>query len=371
MLQTFLSGNPSNKVPMRCSRIAPAAALLIPLACCFSLPARAQSAPSPDAPPTSTVPDEEPVSTEAPTTTLKVNVNLVSLYFTVRDKHNGLVSTLTKPDCHILEDKQPQNIKNFSAESDLPLTLGILLDTSGSQQNVLPLEQEAGAHFLRGILRQKDEAFLVTFDVGVNLEQDFTNNANLLIRAMDKAEINTAGGNGAYGVPGIGQGPVPTQGTPKGTLLYDAVNQVSTDKLRTETGRKALILLTDGEDEGSVTKPAQAIEAAQKANAIIYVILIADRPFYGYGPFGYTGDAQMKKLTEETGGRVINVGNNGKKLEDAFAQIEQELRTQYLASYTPTNTKLDGSYRKLDISCQGEGLKVQARKGYYAVGDIE
>ena len=331
---------------------------------------RAQSAPSPDAPPTSSVPDT-PESTEAPAATLRVNVNLVSLYFTVRDKHNGLVSTLTKKDCNILEDKQQQTIKNFSAESDLPLTLGILLDTSGSQQNVLPLEQQAGANFLRSILRPKDEAFLVTFDVGVNLEQDFTNNANQIIHAMDNAEINTAGGNGAAGVPGIGQGPVPTQGAPKGTLLYDAVAQVSNDKLRSETGRKALILLTDGEDEGSVTKPNQAIEAAQKANAIIYVILIADRPFYGYGPFGYTGDMQMKKLTEETGGRTINVGNNGKKMEEAFAQIEQELRTQYLASYTPTNSKLDGGYRKLDISCQGEGLKVQARKGYYAVGDAE
>ena len=154
----------------------------------------------------SSVPDT-PESTEAPAATLRVNVNLVSLYFTVRDKHNGLVSTLTKNDCNILEDKKQQTIKNFSAESDLPLTLGILLDTSGSQQNVLPLEQQAGGNFLRSILRQKDEAFLVTFDVGVNLEQDFTNNANQIIRAMDKAEINTAGGNGAYGVPGIGQGP--------------------------------------------------------------------------------------------------------------------------------------------------------------------
>jgi len=334
----------------------------------FPVLAHAQSAPSPDAPPVSNVPDT-PEDTEAPATTLRVNVNLVSLYFTVRDKHNGLVSTLTKKDCNILEDKQQQTIKNFSSEADLPLTLGILLDTSGSQENVLPLEQQAGGNFLRSILREKDEAFLVTFDVGVNLEQDFTNNANQIIRAMDKAEINTAGGNGAYGVPGIGQGPVPTQGTPKGTLLYDAVAEVSNDKLRTETGRKALILLTDGEDQGSVTKPNQAIEAAQKANAIIYVILIADRPFYGYRTFGYSGDMQMKKLTEETGGRVINVGNNGKKMEEAFAQIEAELRTQYLASYTPTNNKLDGGYRKLDISCQGDDLKVQARKGYYAVGE--
>src|SRR5271156_5028905 len=268
----------------------------------------AQTAPSPDAPPVSTVPDA-PEEEQPAATTLRVNVNLVSLFFTARDKHNGLVSTLTKKDCSILEDKQPQTIKNFSSEADLPLTLGILFDTSGSQQNVLSLEQQAGGTFLRDILRSKDEAFLVTFDVGVNLEQDFTNNANELIRAMDKAEINTAGGNGSMGVPGIGQGPIPTQGAPKGTLLYDAVAQVSNDKLRSETGRKALILLTDGEDEGSVTKPNQAIEAAQKANAIIYVILIADRPFYGgyRGPFGYSGDMQMRKITEETGGRMINV----------------------------------------------------------------
>jgi VWFA-related protein len=350
---------------------APALLVTLTLAACCPL-ARAQTAPSPDAPPVSTVPDT-PEQEEQPTSTLRVNVNLVSLFFTVRDKHNGLVATMTKNDCSVLEDKQPQTIKNFSAEADLPLTLGILLDTSGSQQNVLQLEQQAGGNFLRSILRKKDEAFLVTFDVGVHLEQDFTNNAGELIRAIDKTEINTAGGNGSGGVPGIGQGPIPTQGAPKGTLLYDAVAQVSSDKLRSETGRKALILLTDGEDEGSITKPNQAIEAAQKANAIIYVILIADRPFYGgyRNPFGYSGDMQMRKITEETGGRVINVGNNGKKMEDAFAQIEEELRTQYLASYTPTNNKLDGGYRKLDISCKGDGLKVQARKGYYAVGDAE
>src|SRR5580658_5150534 len=332
--------------------------------------ARAQTTPSADAPPAaSSFPDEQPDESK-PATTLKVNVNLVSLFFTARDKHNGLIPTLAKSDCSILEDKQPQTIKNFSAETDLPLTLGILIDTSGSQERVLPLEQQSADSFIRDVIHQKDEAFVVSFDVGVNLEQDFTNNTSELARAIDKTEINTAAGGGSVGVPGIGQGPVPTQGAPKGTLLYDAVSQVSNDKIRSETGRKALILLTDGEDEGSVTKPNQAIEAAQKANAIIYVILIADRPFYAYhGPFGYTGDMQMRKLTEETGGRVINVGNNGKKMEDAFAQIEQELRTQYLASYTPTNNKLDGGYRKLDISCQGDGLKIQARKGYYAIGE--
>jgi VWFA-related protein len=137
--------------------------------------------------------------------------------------------------------------------------------------------------------------------------------------------------------------------------------------LRSETGRKALILLTDGEDQGSKQKLAGAIEAAQKANAIVYVLMIADRDFYGYGSFGYNGDAAMRKMAEDTGGRMIDVGNNGKKMEAAFKQIEDELRTQYVASYTPTNSKLDGTYRKLDVQCQGDGLKVQARKGYYAL----
>ena len=333
--------------------------------------AYAQTTPSADAPPVSQFPDTP--QEKQPEATFKVNVNLVSLYFTARDKHNGLIPTLSKSDCSIFEDKQPQTIKSFSAETDLPLTLGILLDTSGSQTNVLPLEQQSGGEFLHQILRPKDQAFVVTFDVDVDLAQDFTSNVNELTRALDKAEINTAGGNGAGGLPGIGQGPLPTQGAPKGTLLYDAVAQTSKDKLSMETGRKALILLTDGEDEGSITKPNQAVEAAQKANAIIYVILIADRPFYGnyMGGFGYSGDMQMRRLAEATGGRVIDVGNNGKRLEDAFAQIQQELRTQYLASYTSTNAKMDGTYRKVDIFCKGDGLKIQARKGYYAMGNTE
>jgi VWFA-related protein len=328
----------------------------------------AQEAPSADAPPVSTAPDTT-LDDQAPAATLKVNVNLVSLYFSVRDRHNGLVSTLTKEDCNILEDKVPQKIKNWSAEVDQPLTLGILLDTSGSQQNVLPLEQQTGSAFLKRVLRSKDEAFLVSFDVDVDLLQDYTSSPNQLERAMNKAEINTAGGNGSAGVPGIGQGPVPTQGAAKGTLLYDAVYLAANDKLRSENGRKAMILLTDGGDQGSRKRLPDAIEAAQKANAIIYVLLIADRGFYGGGGFGfgYNGPSEMKRLAEQTGGKMIDVGNNGPKLEAAFKQIEDELRTQYVASYTPTNTKLDGTYRKLDIECKGDGLKVQSRKGYYAI----
>jgi VWFA-related protein len=355
---------PTLKTVNRQSRLFVTLLALVALAPFAKAPfAKAQTTPSADAPPAASQFPDTPPDQNKPAATLKVNVNLVSLYFTVRDKHNGLIPTLAKSDCGVSEDKQPQTIKNFSAESNLPLTLGLLIDTSGSQQNVLPLEQQAADNFLRSIMRSKDEGFVVSFDVGVNLEQDFTSSVGELARAIDHTQINVGSG-------GLG-GPVPTQGAPKGTLLYDAVAQVSNDKIRSETGRKALILLTDGEDQGSVTKPNEAMEAAQKANVIIYVILIADRPFYRGGGFniGYSGDMQMRRLTEETGGRVIDVGNNGKKLEDAFAQIEQELRTQYLASYTSTNNKLDGTYRKLEISCKGDGLKVQARKGYYAIGE--
>ena len=322
----------------------------------------AQLAPSPDAPPVSTAPAPSP--DEESVATFKVNVNLVDVFFTVKDKQGNLVPHLTKDDCTVLENKEPQKLKSFVAETHQPLTLGILLDTSGSQQRVLPLEQDVGSQFLERVLKAKDEAFLLSFDVNVDLLQDFTNSARLLSRAMSKAEINTAGGNGAAGIPGAGGGTVPTIGAPKGTLLYDAVYLASNEKMNQETGRKALILLTDGEDEGSEHKIKEAIAAAQRANVIVYTILIADHGFYG--GFGYSGYSAMKQLTEETGGRLIDVGNNGKKLQDAFQQIEDELRTQYEASYTPTNTKLDGTFRRLAVQCKGDGMKVQVTRGYYA-----
>jgi VWFA-related protein len=324
----------------------------------------AQLAPSPDAPPISTAPAQSPE--EESVATFKLNVNLVDVLFTVKDKSGNLVPHLTKDDCTVLEDKQPQTLKNFVAESHLPLTLGILLDTSGSQQNVLPLEQQAGSQFLERVLKSKDEAFLLSFDVNVDLLQDYTNSARLLARAMNKAEINTAGGNGAGGIPGAGGGTIPSIGAPKGTLLYDAIYLAANEKMTQETGRKAMIILTDGDDQGSRVKIGEAISAAQRSNVIVYVILIADRGFYGGFNMGYWGYSAAKKIAEETGGRLIDVGNNGKKLEAAFQQIEDELRTQYVASYTPSNTKLDGSFRHLAVECRGDGMKVQVRKGYFA-----
>lgn len=296
------------------------------------------------------------------TETLKVQVNVVQLFFNVKDKKGALIPNQTKDNFEIFEDGKPQTIKYFAAESDLPLTLGIMIDSSGSQTRVLDMEKEVGGAFLNEILREKDEAFVISFDVNVDLLQDFTNDVHRLKAALNKAKINTGGGGGV--LPGLGGGPVPT-GNPRGTLLYDAIYLASHDELSHEVGRKAMILLTDGEDQGSQEHIKDAIEAAQKADTICYVLLIADRGFYGFG--GYSGDSEMKKLATETGGRVIEVGNKFDKLKDAFDQIAKELRSQYNVGYTPTNSKLDGSYRKVDVHSK-QGYKIQARSGYYAIG---
>jgi len=349
-------------VPLRLFSVLSLAALLAGSSSLY-----AQDAPSPDGPPpASTAPAQQ--ERNADTQTLKVDVNLVDIYFSVRDK-GGFITSLRKDDCGLFEDGKEQTIKNFTQEKNLPLTIGILLDTSGSQQNVLPLEQESGATFLRNVLTPKDEAFLISFDVNVDLLADYTNNAREIKRAIDHASINTA--SSSAGIPGIGGGPMPTS-NPRGTLLFDAVYLAAHDKLRAETGRKIIVMLTDGGDQGSQETLKTATEAAQKANAIVYVILIADRGFYGGGGginLGNIGARDMEQLAHDTGGRVINVGHDGKKLEEAFDQIQDELRTQYLVSYTPVNRTADGKFRKINIDC-GKGMSVQARKGYYAiVGD--
>ncbi len=304
---------------------------------------------------------QTPTDDDQSTETLKVRVNVVQLFFNVKDKKGALIPNQKKEDFEILEDGKPQTIKYFTAESNLPLTLGILIDSSGSQMRVLEMEKEVGGAFLSQILRDKDEAFVIDFDVNVDLLQDFTNDVHRLKAALNKARVNTGGGGGS--LPGLGGGPIPT-GTPRGTLLYDAVYLAAHDQLAHEVGRKAMILLTDGEDQGSQLRIRDAIEAAQKSDSIVYVILIADRGFYG--GFGYSGDSEMKKLAGETGGRMIEVGNKVDKLKEAFDQIANELRSQYNLGYTPTNSTQDGSFRKLELRSK-QGYKIQTRSGYYAI----
>jgi VWFA-related protein len=356
---------------------------LMLFAAAFDLPnvnsARAQGFPLPPPPPPPETSSTGPTSnTDTPPTpspsdkaqdqsveTFKVGVDVVQLFFNVKDKHGALIPHLNKTDFDLFEDGQSQTIKYFKAESDLPLTLGILLDTSGSQLRVLGMEKDVGGSFLESIMRPKDEAFLISFGTDIELLQDFTSSVSRLRRALNDAQMN-AGGVSCAGGPIGPQGPIPCSSTgPRGTALYDAVYLASHDEFSHEVGRKAMILLTDGEDEGSKLKIKDAVEAAQKADAICYVLLIADRGPHGWaGP--YSGPSDMKKLTEETGGRVIDVGNKIDKLREAFDQISRELRSQYNIGYTPTNANRDGGFRKVEIKPKQSDYKIQARSGYYA-----
>jgi VWFA-related protein len=293
---------------------------------------------------------------------LKVNVNVVQLFFNVKDKKGGLIPGLTKDQFQVFEDGKQQTIKYFAADSNLPLTLGILFDTSPSQTRVLDMEKLVGGQFLDEILRDKDLAFVMGFDADVDLLQDFTNSTRLLKKAMNQAKI---GGGGGF--TGPGGGPVPTLSHGCCTMLYDAVYLAAHDELAQQVGRKAMILLTDGEDEGSKLKLPDAIEAAQKSDAICYVLLIADR---GGAWMGF-GAGEMNKLAKETGGRVIEVGNKFEKLKEGFDQIAKELRSQYNLGYTPTNSNLDGTFRKIEIRTNDKDMKVQSRAGYYAIAKEE
>lgn len=288
---------------------------------------------------------------------IKVEVNVVNVLCAVRDGKGRLIPNLDKSDFELREDGKPQNILYFTRETKLPLTLGLLVDSSVSQVRLISEEREAAAAFFQQVLGKQDGAFLMSFDVNVDLLQDLTGSVDFLKRALGDIRVN--GGSGGM------SGPFPSS-SGGGTHLYDAVYLASTDVLQKEVGRKAIILITDGQDQGSKMSKQEAIRSAQKVDTIIYGIVFVDRAFYGgYGGFGYSGDSALKNMSEETGGRVFNA-KSYKELNQAFDQISNELRNQYNLGYTPSNGAHDGSYRKLDVKVSRGGLKVQARKGYYA-----
>jgi VWFA-related protein len=282
----------------------------------------------------------------------------VNVYAVVADKKKHMIADLKKEDFQVQEDGVPQEIRYFSRETDTPLTMGIMVDTSPSQGRVLGIEQEQADAFLHQVMRPKDLAFVLHFDVDVELLQDFTADQKLLAHAIDATVIN-GGGHGPM------PGPFPTSDAGGATHLYDAVYLASNELLKNEVGRKVLILLTDGEDQGSRVKLETALEAAQKSDVINYSVDIVDRPFYGIRSIGFSGDSVLRKLSDDTGGRVLQV-NKTKDTAAAFQEIANELRTQYLIGYTPTNTKHDGAFRKIRVSVDNSDYKVQARRGYYA-----
>jgi len=300
---------------------------------------------------------------------VRVETNLTNVFFTAADKQKRFVSTLKKEDVRIFEDGVPQEIFTFQPNSDLPLSLAILIDCSGSEERTLPEEKNAARAFLESVLRpERDEAAIVSFTGEVTLEQGLTGNIARLRRAIDEVRFVPPSGYIGGGV--VVGGTPPISGTRQilagSTAIWDAIWATSNELLSAsaEHTRRAMILLTDGEDTISQVKMQDAINRALKADSLIYAIGIGDRYEFGIN------EGALKKLTEQTGGRAF-FPSNERDLATAFAQIERDLRERYLIAYSSSNKLRDGSYRKVTIeivnpTVRRENLKLNYRPGYFA-----
>jgi VWFA-related protein len=293
------------------------------------------------------------------TTSITVDVNVVSLLATVRDKNGHLVSNLTKDDFILEEEGKEQTITYFSRQTDLPLTLGLLVDTSVSQARIIGDQSRASSQFFTQVLRiEKDLAFLISFDIDVQLLQDLTGSRELLRSGLDGLQVR--GGTG-----GLHPGPVPTSGRQPGTVLFDAVFLAADEMMRNQVGRKALVLISDGVDWGSRLKDREAIEAAHRADTVIYGVRYVDHAFYNRSGFGAGGGAStLRKLARETGGDMFEVSRK-RPLSEIYDTIQNELRNQYSIGYTSNSDSSDGGFRKIKLTTKNKNLKVQARSGYY------
>jgi VWFA-related protein len=312
-------------------------------------------------------PGQDQAASQEPT--LKINVDLVNILFTVKAKKGGqLIPNLEQGNFKIYEDGKEQKIQRFSRETDLPLTLGLLIDISASQERLIDIEKQAASAFFSSVIRQKDEAFLISFGKDTELLQDYTNSPRLLTTALQDLRGDGQTPMISRGpIPNVNTGPVPQSGTPKGTLLFDAIYLASNEKLKSEVGRKAMILITDGDDQGSTYDRRGAIEAAQRADSIIYSIYYVDRGFYmAYGMgFGGAGEGDLRRMSDETGGHVFTVDKKH-PLNEVFKEIQDEMRNQYSIGYESTNAARDGSFRHIEIKVDNPDYRVQARSGYYA-----
>jgi VWFA-related protein len=294
---------------------------------------------------------------------IRVEVRLVNLFFSVRDRKGAHVSTLGKDDFEIYEDGKKQEIRFFSRETDQPLTLGLLVDVSRSQERLVDVERSASARFFERVLRAKDMAFLISFGADAELLQDYTSSAVLLAKALDRLRLNAS----VSGMSPTGS-PVPPPGGPRGTVLYDAVWVACREKMRGEVGRKALVVITDGVDVGSRVKLKEAIEEAQRADVIVYAVLFEDPRYTSSQYGGVSGEGAMRRMAEETGGRVFRVSRR-ESLDDIYDTIQTELRSQYSAAYAPLNQARDGSFRRIEVKVKNRDYRVQVRRGYYAPAD--
>jgi VWFA-related protein len=325
---------------------------------------------------------------------ISLNVSAVNLLATVRDKHGNLVRNLTKDDFSLDQDAKPQSITYFAKESDLPLTLGLLVDTSLSQRRVLDQERAASRSFLDRVLREdKDKAYLIHFDHEVELLQDLTSSREKLLAAIDQIHTpqfsqSSSGGGSSGGNGGDGRGSH-GHGHGGGTLLYDSIYLAADELMKKQHGRKALVILTDGVDRGSKESLAEAIEAAQRADTLIYCILFADKeeghgggsggPRMGGGGMGGgrgggyprrteesrpDGKKILEQLAKTSGGRFFEVSKK-ETLDKIYADLDEELRNQYVLGYSPDKPDATIGYHKLHLAVKQKDLQVQTRDGFY------
>ncbi len=321
--------------------------------------------PPPTPPPGSPLPPPPPPApARAPGNIPRLSVvsNLVNLTVSVQTRHGRFVPGLTAADFRVYENNRLQAIRFFSEEGKTPLTIGLLLDTSPSQINLLGAEQSLGANFFRSILRKDDLAFAISFDSDIRLLADFTANPARLARGLNRARI---GGGGISSVL-VNPGPFPSHAGMGGTRLWDAIVEACDDKLSGQAGRKALIVITDGQDEGSRHTWRDAERALLATNTVLYAMVAADPAFYRQAGGWYTGAGDLRHIARDSGGGSFNAGRHMRR---AFHQISVELRHQYALAYVPQHPMNGGFYRlkvRL-IKSVSRHRRVRARKGYYAI----
>jgi VWFA-related protein len=291
---------------------------------------------------------------------ISMDVQVVNVLASVRDKAGRFVPGLSKEDFVLKESGKVQDIRYFAAESDVPLTLGLIIDVSVSQENLIEEEKRSAEAFIEQVIDDNDLAFVITFGPDTRLEQDLTSSRRLLSKSLQDLQVR--GGSYSPVTPGTN----PTS-TPRGTVLFDAVYLAAKEMLRPVPGRKAIILITDGMDQGSKVSIEEALREAHISDVVVYSILHYDMGYYGPFSLG-TADYDLGKMARETGGTLFKPRRN-QPLSDIFEAIQEELRNQYSIGFTPTNPEQDGSFRRIELSVKQKGMKVQTRRGYYAVKD--
>lgn len=289
----------------------------------------------------------QPAPASEQATSIKVDVDVVNVLCTVYDQRGLLVQDLSQDDFEILESGRHQKIRYFARDTDLPLTVALLVDVSGSVQRFVQEEKDAAVKFFEAVLRPTDQALLLGFSSTLILWQDFTSSPELLRNAVGPLRSVPF-----RGLPAADQ-PMPA------TMLYDAVTQTAARKLSGVSGRKTMVIISDGLDNGSQAHLEEAIKAVQSTSTIVYGICYES---------GYSGCSFLKNMAEPTGGRMFEAGKKV-PLAKIFETIEAELRSQYALGYVPANRTHDGAFRKLQVRVRRKDLRVQARKGYYAVNE--